>query len=64
MMAKVKEALEELKPFTDLGACTFAESETEDKDWINNWKQYFKPFTVVSHPHQADLGDSTGGAQG
>ena len=46
MMAKVKEALEELKPFTDRGACTFAESETEDKDWINNWKQYFKPFTV------------------
>ena len=46
MMAKVKEALEELKPFTDLGAYTFAESETEDKDWINNWKQYFKPFTV------------------
>ena len=46
MMAKVKEALEELKPFTDLGACTFAESETEDKDWINNGKQYFKPFTV------------------
>ena len=46
MMAKVKEALEELKPFTDLGACTFAESETEDKDWINTWKQYFKPFTV------------------
>ena len=46
MMAKVKEVLEELKPFTDLGACTFAESETEDKDWINNWKQYFKPFTV------------------
>ena len=46
MMTKVKEALEELKPFTDLGACTFAESETEGKDWINNWKQYFKPFTV------------------
>lgn len=46
MMAKVKEALEELKPFTDLGACTFAESETEDKDWINNWKQYFHQFYV------------------
>ncbi len=46
MMEKVKEALDELKTFTDLGACTFAESETEDKDWINNWKQYFKPFTV------------------
>ncbi len=46
MLEKVKDALEELKTFTDLGACTFAESETEDKDWINNWKQYFKPFTV------------------
>ena len=50
MMAKVKEALEELKPFTDLGACTFAESETEDKDWINNWKQYFKTVYGRSHP--------------
>ncbi len=46
MLEKVKEALEELKMFTDLGACTIEESETEDKDWINNWKQYFKPFTV------------------
>ena len=46
MMAKVKEALGELKPFTDLGACTFAESETEDKDWINNWKQYFHPIKI------------------
>ncbi len=25
---------------------TITASETEDKDWINNWKQYFKPFTV------------------
>ena len=46
MLKKVDEALEELKMFTDLGACTIEASETEDKDWINNWKQYFKPFTV------------------
>lgn len=46
MLKQVDEALEELKLFTDLGACTIEESETEDKDWINNWKQYFKPFTV------------------
>ncbi|MBE5993678.1 MAG: 50S ribosomal protein L11 methyltransferase, partial [Paenibacillaceae bacterium] len=32
--------------FTDLGARTIETSETEDKDWINNWKQFFKPFTV------------------
>ena len=38
MLKKVDEALEELKMFTDLGACTIEESETEDKDWINNWK--------------------------
>lgn len=46
MLEKVNEALEELKMFTDVGACTIEASETEDKDWINNWKQYFKPFTV------------------
>lgn len=45
-LKKVEEALEELKMFVDLGACTIEASETEDKDWINNWKQYFKPFTV------------------
>lgn len=45
-LKKVEEALEELKLFCDLGACTIEASETEDKDWINNWKQYFKPFTV------------------
>ena len=46
MLEKVNEALEELKMFTDLGACTIEASETEDKDWINNWKQYFKQFYV------------------
>ncbi len=25
---------------------TITESETEDKDWINNWKQYFHQFYV------------------
>ncbi len=30
----------------DLGPKSLETSETEDKDWINNWKQYFKPFTV------------------
>jgi ribosomal protein L11 methyltransferase len=46
MMKKVEESLEELSLFVDLGARTIEESETEDKDWINNWKQFFKPFTV------------------
>lgn len=46
MLAKVNEGLNELADFVDLGARTIEASETEDKDWINNWKQYFKPFTV------------------
>ncbi|MCB7318623.1 50S ribosomal protein L11 methyltransferase [Lacrimispora sp. 210928-DFI.3.58] len=46
MLKKVEEGLDELALFVDLGARTITASETEDKDWINNWKQYFKPFTV------------------
>lgn len=45
-LRRVEEGLDELSPFADLGARTITASETEDKDWINNWKQYFKPFTV------------------
>lgn len=45
-LEKVREGLEELKFFTDIGKGTICESQTEDKDWINNWKEYFKPFTV------------------
>ena len=46
ILADVREALEELREFMDLGECTIMESETEDKDWINNWKTYFKQFYV------------------
>ena len=46
LLEKVKEGLEELRMFVNLGSGVISESETEDKDWMNNWKQYFKPFTV------------------
>ncbi len=46
MLKKVREALEELRSFMDIGEGTIEESETEDKDWINNWKQYFHQFYV------------------
>ena len=42
----VQEALEELRQFMDIGEASIAASETEDKDWINNWKQYFHQFYV------------------
>lgn len=46
LLARVREALEELRSFMDIGECTITESQTEDKDWINNWKQYFHQFYI------------------
>ena len=46
LLDRIKEALEELRTFMDIGECTITESQTEDKDWINNWKQYFHQFYV------------------
>ncbi len=46
ILKKVMVGLEDLKKYMDAGSCEIEASETEDKDWINNWKQYFKPFTV------------------
>ena len=46
ILKDVKEALEDLRSFVDIGEATITESQTEDKDWINNWKQYFHQFYV------------------
>lgn len=42
----VKEGLAEVSQFVDTGAGEIEISETEDIDWINNWKAYFKPFRL------------------
>lgn len=42
----VNQELESLREFLDIGEGTIAVDETEDIDWINNWKQYFKQFYV------------------
>lgn len=47
LVEQVKEQLDELKSFNlDIGEGTIELSETEDKDWINNWKQFFHQFYV------------------
>lgn len=46
IIGKVREELENLRMFMDIGEGTIQASETEDKDWINNWKQYFHQFSV------------------
>ena len=46
LLQRVREELEDLRRFVDIGEGTIVESQTEDKDWINNWKQYFHQFYV------------------
>ena len=46
MLEKVRACLQEISGYADIGPGTIEEGETEDKDWINNWKQYFHPFAV------------------
>lgn len=46
MLQKVREELEELSEFLDIGEAVIEESQTEDVDWVNNWKQYFHQFTI------------------
>ena len=46
ILENVKVQLEELQEFMDIGEGTTVLEETEDIDWINNWKQYFHQFTI------------------
>lgn len=46
ILKAVEEELDSLRTFMDIGEGSIEIDETEDIDWINNWKQYFKPFTV------------------
>ena len=46
ILKDVREALDDLRNFMDIGEATIEESQTEDKDWINNWKQNFNQFYV------------------
>lgn len=45
-MPAIKAGLEELRDFIEVGEGSIVKSETEDKDWINNWKEFFKSFEV------------------
>lgn len=47
VMLQVQDIFQELKAFCEIGKGTVTLSETEDKDWINNWKTFFKPFRAA-----------------
>ncbi|MBU3877434.1 50S ribosomal protein L11 methyltransferase [Faecalicatena sp. AGMB00832] len=46
ILANVRAELKEMSSYVNVGECTIEESQTEDVDWVNNWKQYFHQFYV------------------
>lgn len=46
LLADIKEVLKETAEYCEIGEGTVEVSETEDVDWINNWKQYFHQFYI------------------
>lgn len=46
VLSDVRRELKEMSSYVNLGACVIEESQTEDVDWVNNWKQYFHQFYV------------------
>ena len=46
IMEKVTGELDSLRQFMDIGEGSITVDETEDIDWINNWKQYFHQFYI------------------
>ncbi|MCR5402715.1 MAG: 50S ribosomal protein L11 methyltransferase [Butyrivibrio sp.] len=46
MKEDIKQVLDDLRTFSDIGDGTISVDVTEDIDWINNWKQYFHKFYI------------------
>lgn len=46
VLAKVRAELEDMRAYIEVGSGSIEESQTEDVDWVNNWKKYFHQFYV------------------
>lgn len=46
LLERIRAELEDLRQFCDIGEGSINVDETEDLDWINNWKQYFHQFYI------------------
>lgn len=58
VIMQVQNIFQEIKSYTNIGKGTVSLSETEDKDWVNNWKTFFKPFRAADQCRdQANVGD-------
>ena len=46
LIEDIKSELEAMRACAELVEARVGGGETEDADWMNNWKKFFKPFTV------------------
>lgn len=46
LLKQVKTELEELRKIVDVGTGVITSDQTEDLDWINNWKKFFSSFYI------------------
>lgn len=46
VLDSIRRELDGLRVYTEIGEGSITVSETEDIDWINNWKQYFHQFCI------------------
>ena len=46
VLAQIREELEQIRVYCEIGEGSVTVDETEDIDWINNWKQYFHQFYI------------------
>ena len=46
LLETVRAELDEMRSYTDIGEGRIVEGVTEDTDWRDNWKQFFKPIKV------------------
>lgn len=56
---RIEEMLNRVKSFMDIGDGTIEYGFTKEEDWINNWKQFFKPLrlddTIIIKPIWEEL---------
>ena len=46
ILLNIRKELDKMRAYLDVGACVIEESQTEDVDWVNNWKQYFHQLYI------------------
>ncbi|MBQ9157373.1 MAG: 50S ribosomal protein L11 methyltransferase [Eubacterium sp.] len=61
VIARIQDKLEEISAFLPVGSRKITLGTTEEEDWINNWKVFFKPFrlddNIVIKPTWETLSD-------